>query len=44
MTGYFKQPDRSTGAIQNGWLHTGDYGEIMDNFSLKITDKILNMI
>ena len=44
MPGYFKQPDRSTEVLQNGWLHTGDFGEIMENFSLKITDKIRNMI
>ena len=42
--GYFKQPDKTSEAIQNGWLHTGDQGEILENGSLKITDKIVNMI
>jgi fatty-acyl-CoA synthase len=30
FTGYFRRPDLTTGAIRNGWLHTGDIGYLVD--------------
>ena len=42
--GYFKQPDKTSEAIQNGWLHTGDKAEVLDNGSFKIIEKAKNMI
>ena len=39
MLGYYKRPDLTAETIINGWLHTGDIGEIVDGRYLKITDR-----
>ncbi|MBB6462729.1 AMP-dependent synthetase/ligase [Flammeovirga kamogawensis] len=39
MMGYYKQPDLTKETIVDGWLHTGDIGELIDNKFLKITDR-----
>lgn len=39
MQGYYKRPDLTAETIINGWLHTGDIGEIIDGKYLKITDR-----
>jgi len=40
MLGYFKQPDLTVQVIdEEGWLHTGDVGEMVDGIFLKITDR-----
>lgn len=38
--GYYKQPELTKGLIdEEGWLHTGDIGEMVDGRFLKITDR-----
>ncbi|SEW01815.1 AMP-dependent synthetase/ligase [Chitinophaga arvensicola] len=37
--GYYKRPDLTADAIQDGWFHTGDIGVMIDNKFLKITDR-----
>lgn len=39
MMGYYKRPDFTAEAISDGWYHTGDIGQIVENKYLKITDR-----
>jgi len=40
MLGYYKRPDLTDEMIdKDGWLHTGDIGEMVDGVYLKITDR-----
>ncbi|MBF8965285.1 long-chain fatty acid--CoA ligase [Pontibacter sp. FD36] len=40
MMGYYKRPDLTAEVIDNeGWLHTGDIGTLIDGKFLKITDR-----
>lgn len=39
MMGYYKRPDLTAEAIQDGWFHTGDIGIMEEGKYLKITDR-----
>lgn len=39
MMGYYKRPDLTAESITDGWYHTGDIGQIVNNKYLKITDR-----
>ena len=39
MLGYWNMKKETESTIKNGWLHTGDIGEITKNGNLKITDR-----
>jgi len=45
MSGYYKMPEATAETIdREGWLHTGDLGEVDENGYFKVTGRIKDMI
>jgi fatty-acyl-CoA synthase len=44
MDGYFKDPEKTTATIQDGWLHTGDMARRDEEGFLYIVDRAKDMI
>ncbi|NWL75272.1 AMP-dependent synthetase [Pseudomonas taiwanensis] len=40
MTGYYLEPDKSAETLRDGWLHTGDKGQVDDDGYLRITGRV----
>ncbi|MDH4565702.1 AMP-dependent synthetase [Pseudomonas sp. BN414] len=40
MTGYYLEPDKSAETLRDGWLHTGDKGQVDNDGYLRITGRV----
>ena len=44
MSGYWRNPEATAGALQDGWLHTGDLGRFDDRGRLVLVDRKNDLI
>jgi long-chain acyl-CoA synthetase len=44
FSGYLNQPDKTAETVVNGWVHTGDVGEIDEDGNVRITDRLKDII
>ena len=44
MLGYYREPELTAETIENGWLHTGDYGKIDRDGFLYVTGRKKNVV
>ena len=43
FNGYFQRPDKTSEAIVDGWLLSGDVGQVYPNGTIKIIDRSKNI-
>lgn len=44
FAGYWRDPEATSRVVEDGWLHTGDVGEWVDDTHVKITDRMKDII
>lgn len=44
FAGYFNRPEETAEMLQNGWLHSGDIGELDDDGMVRVTDRKKDLI
>ena len=44
FSGYWQRPTETAKALEGGWFHTGDQGEVDENGSWRITGRIKNLL
>ena len=44
FSGYLNLPEATAQTLVNGWIHTGDVGELLEDGSLRITDRLKDII
>lgn len=44
MNGYYNMPERTASAIEDGWLHTDDFGALTEDGHVKVFDRMDDVI